>query len=149
MQDLARLRLCGVLQRIVGPVDQLATPDEEDLYGGFPVVAGEGDHVLVGVGRAEDALLLGDLFKRAYAVAVDCGALELELLACLVHLLAQHLNYALLLAFQKKNHLLDRLIVSPFVSQRGARTEAAVDEVLSARTLVVACYFLVTCAERE
>ena len=94
------------MQDEVLPPGQLAAPEEEDLRAGLVVGSRQRNHILVaGAGRVDDLLLLKHLLHGLHAVAQGDGALELQLLRGLVHLLAQVGEHLLMLAFEEQERL--------------------------------------------
>ena len=130
--------LLGVaaLHEEVVAADQLAPPYLEELDPHLARVVGECDDVGVVVARGDDPLVLGDRLDGADLVAERGGALELEGVAGRLHLLPQLALDALGIAVQELDDLADHLAVFGAVGGADAGSNATVDVVLEAWTLV-------------
>ncbi|MEY9407157.1 hypothetical protein ABH989_001623 [Bradyrhizobium ottawaense] len=114
--------------RKIGPVAPvLAGAEEEHLDAGEAALLMDGEHVGFLDGARIDALLRLDRRQSGEAVAVECGALELELTGRLLHLARKLLLHRMALAGQEVARLAHQGRIAGKVDLAGAGAGAAAD----------------------
>jgi len=127
VQHLVRRKLLVVAREIGAVAPVLSGTEKEHLHAGLSAVAPCGKEIRLGEGSRVDALMLLDLRQRADAVAVDRGALEVEIGGCLFHQRHEVLLCLAAAAAQEVARLRDELGVILPVDLAGARRAAPFD----------------------